>query len=309
MAIDVTYTDNSGKEKTSFIETRDDTNLLLGMPKSPFTLLRSHFEDANGDTQYEFWLKCCKRYRRDYAYWGRVDDYPWYGLYSLDGVFYKGVNADSYPSRSEKRPRKVVLDSGRTIVHDNLTADKNLIDDNATNNCWTYAGSTLDGIFGGHADGNCKIYGYLVQKRIIESAYFSAYHHFMCAAYMHASDRLLTKEQIKKLITDQVGDSNYFENEPVGWDGQEVVKGDSFNLVFSGLIAEIRNWKITSNTPPTPNTYYVAVLTKKKHDLLDVKTTHDFGEKCGDVLGGDWADRLSEEQYNTRVVDDMVLMI
>lgn len=57
MSVKVTYYDKDGKARDFVLEEGDDTNLMFGGMKADFSLFRSHYDNENGETQYEFWMK------------------------------------------------------------------------------------------------------------------------------------------------------------------------------------------------------------------------------------------------------------
>lgn len=150
-----------------------ERQITIGGPRFPFTVMRSNFKDENGKTQYEFWVKCLKwgieqvpNFYTDYTYikancffvGARNLNYNHYFNIPISGTYPFGEYGD-YPRRPSNRPRLLRFDSKRYALAD-LFEERSLDVALGNNcNCWTYVGSSVEGVFGGHADGNFDLYG------------------------------------------------------------------------------------------------------------------------------------------------------
>lgn len=139
-----------------FLEAGGDRQITLTRERAPFTVVRSHYKDENGETQYEYWVKCLK--------WGvhqNGSDYSASGIRN-EGANYHGAYAfgsyGHYPQRPSDRPRKIELDSGREALVDLFEERSTSPTYNDNCNCWTYIGSSKE-----FPDGNFKLYGYFFE--------------------------------------------------------------------------------------------------------------------------------------------------
>lgn len=289
------------KAKTSVVFV-DDTNLILGGMKSVFTVIRSSFNDGS-KIHHEYWVKC-NPYSKSDGVFSRYVEWCGSGFWSFGNLMYVGVGSDFYPSRPNQRPRKLVFDSLRTsVVDDFSSANTHYISGTNTadqSNFWTYVGSSVEGVFGSHADGNFDLYGYLFgwfyERRYRNKGESTTKTAKLCySSHMVCCDRPLGEDELKNF-------SPRYEKP-----GSYISGSEKHEIVWSGKIAEVRDWQIISNNTPITNTYYVAIE-NKKGELLDVKTTTTFGVTVGSVAS-EFADRMSESQKNTRVVDDLVIRI
>ena len=311
MAVDVEYMDGGGKQRKFVLEEGDDTNLLLGGPKSAFTLVRSHYVDESGDTQHEFWAKVPHKTSRMIT-GGK--------LYRDATTTYPEV---SYSTRPSSRPKKLVFDSDRTAIADCFDANYSSTaydtwriptNINDTVGCWAYIGSSAD-----LADKDFTLNGYLITNdgfgfRGEESEYDESLDReryflgdidydrgrspssFMFIAEKSVGDRFFQDKKNGIFLNPYwIEDSEdyydvvpeYFSQYPVlsyeEWDAFGVDRYWAaavewhYEIVFSGKVAEVRDWEIVSNDTPEENTYYV-VVKNKKGDIVDVVTTHGFGQ-------------------------------
>lgn len=251
MATGIIYTGVDGKPKEFAIEDGEDTNLMLGGRKSAFTVVRSRYKDEDDETRYEYWVKNTRLVFKAIV----VNGEPYNGLIGHwipsawvidDWVEQQSAAYKHYPQRPSGRPQKLKFDSDRTALSgyfgDYIIDGRQYRQDvsNGFNN------DTVDNwtYMGGpelYPDGNFSFYGYLFKY---------GDNRRMCV-----SAEPCDTAKLKEL-------ANTSEN---------------VTVVFSGKIAEVRDWEIVSNDTPEENTYYV-VVENKKGDIVDVVTTHGFGQ-------------------------------
>jgi len=233
MSVEVSYYGQDGKERKLVLEEGDDTNLMFGGAKNNFTLMRSHYVDAEGKTRYEFWMK----YRRPDAELHIHDFNPW------------------RPSR----PIKVNFDSERTAV---FFSTQGYAGGGLSLHGWFY--------FGGpeaHQDGAFSLYRHIVKMYTNTSLSLPS-----GVDYDVAADGVYGQVYRVYNLVDVIA---------LGLKSEAELKSSFPNndiaLVSAGKVAEVRDWEIVSNDTPEENTYYV-VVENKKGDIVDVITTHGFGQ-------------------------------
>lgn len=277
-----------------------ERQITIGSRKKLFSVVRSHFTDEDGKIQYEFWVKNLKwgkerriaaQYRDDEPIYrsdlensqlmqNSILSYTDYYVCRLAyGGSYPFGEYGHYPRRPADRPRLLKFDDGRMAIADFFEERSGdiVIDDDC--NCWTYVGSSVEGVFGGnHRDGNFSLYGYEYTYYMDQTYLSEQPRSFVTDEYLGTKQEreafLCSRNSLIKDYLAHDTDSKYYNI------------GDS---VCCHKIADIKDWEIDNLITYISTPLYISypldiVEENAKGEVADFKTSY-FGKTYKDSKG------------------------